>query len=79
MHGGSGVQRPYLLEAIKNGMTKVNIGTEIRQAYEQALKAGGSIAAAQKATYERTSWLLREHFALSGTRDKVMGVAVKEK
>jgi fructose-bisphosphate aldolase, class II len=78
LHGGSGVQRPYLLEAIKNGMTKVNIGTEIRQAYEQALKAGGSITAAQKATYERTGWLLREYFALSGTRHKVMGVSAGE-
>ncbi len=75
LHGGSGVQRPYLLEAINNGVTKVNIGTEIRQAYEQALKATGSTPEAQKATYERTRWLLRDYFAISGTRDKVMRVS----
>jgi ketose-bisphosphate aldolase len=78
LHGGSGVQRPYLLKALKNGMTKVNIGTEIRQAYEQALRATDSISEAQKATYERTCWLLRDYFAISGTRDKVMNISTAE-
>jgi fructose/tagatose bisphosphate aldolase len=32
LHGGSGVKREYLLAAIKKGIAKVNIGTEIRQA-----------------------------------------------
>jgi fructose-bisphosphate aldolase class II len=78
MHGGSGVQRPYLLQAIKEGMTKVNIGTEIRQAYEQALQESGRVALAQEAVYERTRWLLREYFGLSGTRAVVMGQADSE-
>lgn len=78
MHGGSGVQRPYLLQAIKEGMTKVNIGTEIRQAYEQALQETGSVARAQEAVYDRTRWLLREYFGLSGTRAVVMGEADME-
>jgi ketose-bisphosphate aldolase len=73
LHGGSGVQRPYLLEAIKHGITKVNIATEIRQAYEQALQTTGNTSQAQKATYERTSWLLRDYFAVSGTRREVVG------
>lgn len=74
LHGGSGVQRPYLLEAIRNGMTKVNIGTEIRQAYEQAWRESESISAAQQVCYERTRWLLRDYFGLSGTRDRVFGI-----
>ena len=78
MHGGSGVQRPYLLQAIKEGMTKVNIGTEIRQAYEQALQATNSVARAQEAVYDRTRWLLRDYFGLSGTRSVVMGEAGME-
>lgn len=73
MHGGSGVQRPYLLEAIRNGMTKVNIGTEIRQAYEDAYRQSSSIDEAQKACYERTRWLLSDYFGLSGTRSQVFG------
>jgi ketose-bisphosphate aldolase len=78
LHGGSGVQRPYLLEALKNGMTKVNIGTEIRQTYEQALRETDNISEAQKATYESTRWLLHDYFAISGTRDKVMDESAGE-
>jgi fructose-bisphosphate aldolase class II len=78
MHGGSGVQRPTLLQAIKQGMTKVNIGTEIRQTYEQAVQKTGSVARAQEAVYNRTRWLLREYFGLSGTRAVVMGQADSE-
>ena len=55
LHGGSGVKQEYLLAAIKKGITKVNVGTEIRQAYESALRESGSLSAAQDAVYERTS------------------------
>ena len=72
LHGGSGVKREHVLAAIKKGITKVNIGTEIRQAYESALRASGSVAAAQDAVYERTSWLIRDYFGLSGTRALVV-------
>jgi fructose-bisphosphate aldolase class II len=72
LHGGSGVKREHVLAAIKRGITKVNIGTEIRQAYQSALRVSGSVAAAQDAVYERTSWLVRDYFGLSGTRALVM-------
>jgi fructose-bisphosphate aldolase class II len=71
LHGGSGVKREYLLAAIKKGISKVNIGTEIRQAYETALRASGDVTAAQEAVYERTSWLIRDYFNLTGTRKLV--------
>jgi fructose-bisphosphate aldolase class II len=71
LHGGSGVQREYLLAAIKKGIAKVNVGTEIRQAYEAALRESGRVAAAQDAVYERTSWLIRDYFSLAGTRKLV--------
>jgi fructose-bisphosphate aldolase class II len=73
LHGGSGVQREYLLAAIKKGIAKVNVGTEIRQAYEAALRGSGSVVAAQDAVYERTSWLIRDYFGLAGTRKLVAG------
>jgi len=72
LHGGSGVKREHVLAAIKKGITKVNIGTEIRQAYQSALRASGSASAAQDAVYERTSWVIRDYFGLSGTRALVM-------
>lgn len=73
LHGGSGVKREYLLAAIKKGIAKVNIGTEIRQAYESALRESSSVAAAQDAVYERTCWLIRDYFGLAGTRELVVG------
>jgi ketose-bisphosphate aldolase len=75
LHGGSGVKREHVLAAIKKGITKVNIGTEIRHAYRSALRSSGSVAVAQDAVYERTSWLIRDYFGLSGTRALVMGQA----
>lgn len=75
LHGGSGVQRSYLLEAIRTGLTKINIGTEIRQPYEREMRASGSRSRAQEACYERTRWLLRDYLGLSGTRERVLGRA----
>jgi hypothetical protein len=49
----------------------VNVGTEIRQAYEAALRQTQEVAAAQQAVYERTTWLLRDYFALADSRDLV--------
>ena len=73
LHGGSGVKRKHLLAAIKKGIAKVNIGTEIRQAYESALRASESVAAAQDAVYDHTCWLIRDYFGLAGTRRLVTG------
>jgi ketose-bisphosphate aldolase len=71
LHGGSGVRQEFLLAAIKKGITKVNIGTEIRQAHESALGESGSVATAQDAVYERTCWLIRDYFGLAGVRKLV--------
>lgn len=67
LHGGSGVKQAYLLPALTKGITKVNVATEIRQAYEQTLAETGSVPAAQDAVYERTTWLLRDYFRVAGT------------
>jgi fructose/tagatose bisphosphate aldolase len=67
LHGGSGVRHDSVLAAIRAGIAKVNVGTEIRQVYEQALKAGASAAAAENAVYDRTSELLRDYFGIAGS------------
>ncbi len=72
LHGGSGIQRDYLLAAIKLGIAKVNVGTEIRQVYESALRQSSSVAAAQQAVYGHTCWLIRDYFGLAGTREFVL-------
>ncbi len=68
LHGGSSVKQEYLLEAIKRGIAKVNIGTEIRQAYETVMRESDDVALAQHAVYDRTCWLLRDYFGIAGTR-----------
>jgi fructose-bisphosphate aldolase class II len=78
LHGGSGVKQKYVLGAISKGIAKINIGTEIRQAYETALRESGRVTAAKDAVYERTCWLIRDYFGLANTRNLVMSDTGKE-
>jgi fructose-bisphosphate aldolase class II len=73
LHGGSGIKQQYLLGAIKRGIAKVNIGTEIRQAYESTIRDTGDVEAAQTAVYERVCWLVGDYFGLAGTAGKLIG------
>jgi fructose-bisphosphate aldolase, class II len=68
LHGGSGVQPPFLIGAIGHGIAKVNVGTEIRQPYEVTLKETGSVIKAQQAVYDRTTWVLRDFLGIAGSR-----------
>jgi ketose-bisphosphate aldolase len=71
LHGGSGIRQEDVLASMKKGIAKINVGTEVRQAYEQALKATGSVPAAQEALYVRTVSLIRDWFGLSGIRSRL--------
>ncbi len=72
LHGGSGVIREYLLGAIRNGIAKVNVGTDIRQPYEQTLTRTGSTTEAREAVYGKTRWILEEHLGVAGTRSRFL-------
>ncbi len=72
LHGGSGIRQADVLASMKKGIAKINVGTEIRQVYEQALKAGGDVKAAQKAVYERTASYVKDWFKLSGIRERIL-------
>ncbi len=67
LHGGSGVRKEYVLEGVKRGIAKINVGTEIRQPYEATLKETGSVDKAKQAVYERTTWVLCDYLGISGT------------
>jgi ketose-bisphosphate aldolase len=71
LHGGSGIPREYVLASFQKGIAKINIATEIRQAYEAALQTTGKLSAAQQAVYERTCCLISEYFGLNGIRATV--------
>jgi ketose-bisphosphate aldolase len=71
LHGGSGISREYVLASFQKGIAKINIATEIRQAYESSLQSTGKISTAQEAVYERTGWLIGEYFGLGNIQSKV--------
>jgi ketose-bisphosphate aldolase len=73
LHGGSGIKQEYVLGSFKHGITKVNVGTEIRQAYEQALRATNDVEAAKQACYDRTRTLLADFFCIAGIQKQVVG------
>ena len=55
LHGGSGINHDCVLDAIKAGIAKINVGTEVRQCYEFALEEKpGDIAYAQEKVYLKT-------------------------
>ena len=67
LHGGSGIRKQYIMNAIRNGISKINIGTAIRQPYEQA--ASRSIESGQKAVYEAVLDILRNGLEVAGSAD----------
>jgi len=71
LHGGSGIPQGTVLASFRKGIAKINIGTEIRQAYESTLQSTGKISAAQDVVYERTCWLIGEYFGLDGIQSVV--------
>jgi fructose-bisphosphate aldolase class II len=74
LHGGSGIRPEDVRRAFGLGIAKINVGTEIRQVYERALREAGGRAgeeAAGAALYERTRLLLRETLRLSGSRARL--------
>ena len=71
LHGGSGIQQQYILEAIQNGITKINIGTTIRQAYEQYMNESGSKAC--QAVYDSVCDLVKNELCVTGKANKITG------
>jgi fructose/tagatose bisphosphate aldolase len=72
LHGGSGIQIEYLRKAIENGITKINIGFDIRQAYERALKARpNDIEYARRKVYEKIGQLITEVYEIEGTVHRI--------
>jgi ketose-bisphosphate aldolase len=71
LHGGSGIPQEYVLASFQKGIAKINIATEIRQAYESTLHSTGKVSTAQDAVYERTGWLISEYFGLDGIQPLV--------
>lgn len=72
LHGGSGIKHDNVRQAVRLGIAKINVATEIRQAYEAALRDTGRVGQAQQAVYERTRWVVDEFLGNAGIREKVV-------
>jgi fructose/tagatose bisphosphate aldolase len=66
LHGGSGIPNTYIQQAIKNGISKINIGTLIRKSYENQTEI--SLSKAQEAVYNTMRELIDE-LEIKGSAD----------
>ena len=71
LHGGSGIQHSYIEQAIRHGIAKINIGTDIRQPYVKALDETGSVQAAQKAVAQEMRQLIRDVYHIDGSASQL--------
>lgn len=68
LHGGSGIRQEYILRAIENGVAKINVGTDIRQPYEAALRSGRDVEYAREQVFQKTVWVLRDFLRIANNR-----------
>lgn len=71
LHGGSGIRKESILAGIANGIAKINIATDLRQPYEQAVRAGSDIDGARKTVYDRARYILADVLEVENSRDCV--------
>ena len=64
LHGGSELPAAAVREACRSGITKINIGTAIRQAYERTLREHGQVARAQEAVAQVVTRHLEDYAIL---------------
>ena len=70
LHGGSGINKRDVLESMRHGITKITIGTVVRQEYERTAKQ--SIEKAQHAVYELAKSLFTDEYQIARTAAKVL-------
>ena len=60
LHGGSGIENEYIIGGIKAGIAKINVGTELRQPYEKAMREKNDVEYARECVYKRCRELIRD-------------------
>jgi fructose/tagatose bisphosphate aldolase len=61
LHGGTGIELSCVLEAVANGITKINVATALRQPYEACLREGRPLAEAQEAVAQAVERHLHDY------------------
>lgn len=65
LHGGSGIKKESILDGIKNGIAKINIGTTVRQVYVN--NVNDSVEKAQQCVYEAVVELVNNELEIKGS------------
>ena len=65
LHGGTGIRKECVLDAVRHGIAKINIATATRQPYERLMQT--SVVQAQQAVYETAVQLLRDELELTSS------------
>jgi ketose-bisphosphate aldolase len=65
LHGGTGIAKDCIMQAIRHGVAKINIGTATRQPYERLVSH--SVTKAQQAVYDAVVKVIREDLETEGT------------
>ena len=73
LHGGSGINKECILDAIAHGIAKINVGTEIRQVYENTLEDTKDVEKAREAVYHRTCELIENFLHIKDNKTKLFG------
>ena len=66
LHGGSGIENDYITRGIQAGIAKINVGTELRQPYERAMRERGDVEYARECVYSRCRELIRDFLHTAG-------------
>jgi fructose/tagatose bisphosphate aldolase len=64
LHGGTGIPKRCVLEAVRRGIAKINLATVIRQPYERLM--GKSVEAAREAVYRTVCRIVRDDLNMEG-------------
>jgi fructose/tagatose bisphosphate aldolase len=65
LHGGTGIRKDYVMQAIRHGIAKINIATATRQPYERWVRE--SVPKAQQAVYEAAVRVIRDDLEVQDT------------
>ena len=66
LHGGSGIENDYIVRGIQAGIAKINVGTELRQPYERAMRERNDVEFARERVYVRCRELIRDFLRTAG-------------
>ena len=66
LHGGSGIENNYITRGIRAGIAKINVGTELRQPYERAMRERNDAEYAREQVYTRCRELIRDFLHTAG-------------